>query len=336
MIKFPPRTILVALDFSGRSFRAWDYAEALAGACAAKLEAIHVHEWTRGPDGVFLSAAMRERQRQAVRTAMARLLGRSTALRVTEGDLVLEILKAARACRADMILMATEGRTGPRGLAQPSVTEAVARASPIPVLSLRRGGRVPGSILVPLNLKGYAQAGFRVAEQAARVFGAELALLHVREPATVPGALARLEALADSARPSVPVELEVVEGESVARIVAVSRRHDLVVMVVHRKSALHDAAIGTTAEQVLRLSPVPVLCIPAAARRLEGGDHDHPQALGRGRFTAGGRLLARRSRPQEGAYAQIHAGVARRADRRRAGPGRHRTGQQRIHPRKAP
>lgn len=267
MLLFPPRRILVAFDFSGRSFRAWEYAEALAERCGARLEAVHVHRWTRLPSGSFVSAGLRAQQRQAIKTAMARLLPDSSQLRIVEGDVVAEILRAARELRADLILMATEGRTGARGLKRPSVTEAVARRSPVPVLSLRRGGHLPGSILVPLRLEGYAEAALKVAEEAAKVFGARLTLLHVKDPAERSAGLRRLEALAESVPPSVPVELKVREGESVQEIVEESTRYDLVALVAHRRGGARDTVLGTTVEQVLRQASAPVLSVPVSIRR---------------------------------------------------------------------
>lgn len=146
---FPPKRILVAFDFSGRSFRAWDYAQAWARRCGAGLEAVHVNRWTREASGAFVSEALRNKQLRAIETAMARLLPASR-LRVAEGDVVEQILRAARELRADMIIMATEGRTGLRALKRPSVTEEVVRRSPVPVLALRHAVRsVPAELTPP-------------------------------------------------------------------------------------------------------------------------------------------------------------------------------------------
>lgn len=267
MITFPPKKILVAFDFSRRSLRVWRFAEAWAGRFGAELEAIHVHRWKLSPEGLFLSARLRPRERSAILKRMARILGTAKDLRVAEGDVTLEILKAAQDGGVDLIAMATEGRAGLESLACPSVTEAVARVSPVPVLSLRRAGGFPTRILTPLNLKDYSEQGFRMAEQAARAFGARLTLLHVKEGPTQPAALRRLEALAESARPSVPVELKVFEGEAVHEILAEASGQDLVVLVAHRRSPARDALLGTTAEQVLRDVSAPVLTVPVASAR---------------------------------------------------------------------
>ena len=52
---------------------------------------------------------------------------------------------AAKMSRADLILMATQGRTGLAHLLMGSVTEAVLRTVPVPVLALRPG-RSPGMV----------------------------------------------------------------------------------------------------------------------------------------------------------------------------------------------
>jgi nucleotide-binding universal stress UspA family protein len=57
--------------------------------------------------------------------------------RVAEGDTAAEIVRLARALRADLIVMGTHGRTGLGRLLLGSVAEAVLRRAPCPVLTLR-------------------------------------------------------------------------------------------------------------------------------------------------------------------------------------------------------
>ena len=57
---------------------------------------------------------------------------------VRRGDPVNEILGAARDERADLIAMATHGRTGPARVLLGSVAESVLRHSDVPVFLLRQ------------------------------------------------------------------------------------------------------------------------------------------------------------------------------------------------------
>jgi hypothetical protein len=62
-----------------------------------------------------------------------------------------------------------------------------------------------------------------------------------------------------------------VSSESAARgILQEARHHDLIALVPHRKSMIHDVFLGTTIEKVLRLSSKPILAVPAADR-VRGG-----------------------------------------------------------------
>lgn len=51
-----------------------------------------------------------------------------------------EIINAARKCKADLIVMATHGRSGLRQMLIGSVAEKVVRHAPCPVLTVRHRG----------------------------------------------------------------------------------------------------------------------------------------------------------------------------------------------------
>ena len=216
------------------------------------------------------------------------MLGRPRAARIVEGDIVGEILRAAKDGDADMIIMATEGRTGLRRALFGSLTEAVVRLSPVPVLSLRGTARVARSVLAPVNAQSYSMAGFHYAEDVARVLGASITMLHVKEKGWLASApLRRIELAADAARTflRLDVALKVVDGDPVRKIVEESSKHDLVVLVAHRKGLLRDGILGTTAEQVLRRCDAPVLSVPAPVLTTPPGSRRRSPGL-RGRRAA--------------------------------------------------
>jgi nucleotide-binding universal stress UspA family protein len=61
-------------------------------------------------------------------------------LLVREGPAADEVLQVAREKNADLIVMATHGRTGVRRLLLGSVTEKVIHTAPCPVLAVRSEG----------------------------------------------------------------------------------------------------------------------------------------------------------------------------------------------------
>lgn len=306
MIRFPPKTILVALDLSKRSLTAWRYAEELRRLTGAAVRGVYVSQRLLPPANGFpaVPPPLSPREKLALRERAARLLGRDDIVfAVTEGgDIAAAIIREAADCGADLIVLATEGRTTLRRLARPSIAEAVARRSPVPVLSLRGPAKAPRSVLAPVSLADYSMSGYRFAEDLAGALDARLTLLHVREGALREAArMRRLELAVDAARAflSLEAELKTVDGDAVRRILAEAARHDLVVLVAHRKGLILDALLGTTAERVLRRCPVPVLSVPAlpyeARRRPTPGALRGRAGLRRRQRT----LRARRRSPRE-------------------------------------
>ncbi len=126
-------------------------------------------------------------------------------------------------------------------------------------------------ILVPYNMTGYADGALRQGLVAAYRYGAAVTAVYVA--ADGEGAADALERLKDHLVDALGedearrVSTVVSEGAPAHGILdeAVSSRHDLIVLSAHRKAFWKDVVLGTTAERVLRHSPVPVLSIPSDA-----------------------------------------------------------------------
>lgn len=141
----PPKKILVPTDFSEASDAALDYAVALGQKLGATVHVVHSFELplVGFPDGVLtISAEMASRIIDAAQTALHRLAetcekrGVKVETFLEQADPREGVLTAASKVGADLIVMGTHGR---RGLARAligSVTEAVVRTSPVPVLTV--------------------------------------------------------------------------------------------------------------------------------------------------------------------------------------------------------
>ena len=139
------KAILFPTDFSESAVYAWQYAITLAKEFKAVLYVLHVLELP--PAESFPSRAARERAvRELRRKGEARLatwvqghgLKRSQLRPLTAwGTPTDEILATAKETRADLIVMATHGRTGLAHLLVGSVAEKVVRLSPCPVLTVK-------------------------------------------------------------------------------------------------------------------------------------------------------------------------------------------------------
>lgn len=271
MSGFPPSSILVPFDFSEPSFAAWHAALGWASRFGASVEALHVIPEAPPalpPSAVFpplTDPRARARTRRQVYLRLTATLGDDARLTVEEGDVAACVLRAADVRLPGLIAMGTHGRTGLSRLLWGSTAEAVVRRSTVPVLAVHRDPGPVRRLLVPVNFTSYSELGFRYAAEAAGALGARLAVLYVaddrpRDPR--PAFKALLDGLPFRARAGLEPELLVRSGDAAGAIVAESARHDLTVLVAHRKS-IRDLWLGTTAERVLRLAQGPVLAVPS-------------------------------------------------------------------------
>ena len=141
------RRILHASDFSRASTPAFAKAVELAKANHAELRLLHVLDpLVPMPDGYVSPPTYVQLRKSALaygRKHLARLVAKagkagvhaSAVLR--EGTPYSEIVRAARGCKADLIVIGTHGRTGVAGLLLGSVAGRVAGLATCPVLSVR-------------------------------------------------------------------------------------------------------------------------------------------------------------------------------------------------------
>jgi len=137
------------------------------------------------------------------------------------------------------------------------------------------------TILVPVDLEGASKLALEHALPFAAKLGAEVVVLHVYSTAIPPYPIALMpepsqleqaarEALSNliektSAGRGVSVEGHVRGGDAPAEILAQAKESnvDLIFMMTHGRRGLSRALLGSVAEKVVRLSPVPVLTVRA-------------------------------------------------------------------------
>lgn len=144
------KNILVPVDFSEPSLRALDYAVGLAKPTRARLTVLYVVEPIAyaSPADLYAGVATQlgdliTEQRRGSRKKLGEIQEK-LAKKGIKSDVVLreglahqEIVATAAKAKADMIVLATHGRTGLSHLLMGSVAERVVRTAPCPVLSLR-------------------------------------------------------------------------------------------------------------------------------------------------------------------------------------------------------
>lgn len=136
------KTILYPTDFSERSEAAFQLACSLAEDYCARLVILHV---VKTEVEIFAEGVLPyvpELQLVDLRDKLEDVQPRNSAIfverKLVEGNPAEEILHVAEQIKADVIVMATHGRSGLDRVLLGSVAEVVLRGAPCPVLSVRR------------------------------------------------------------------------------------------------------------------------------------------------------------------------------------------------------
>jgi nucleotide-binding universal stress UspA family protein len=292
--------VLVPLDGSRRSRRALAYASHLP---ARELVLFHV-----APDEVVVlpgilpidlpteTAGIREELESLA--APLRNERRRVTVDVVFGDAAAGIIAAAE--HANLIVMATEGRSATGRLLFGSVADRVSRHTATPVLMIRAGDdedaavTAPARIVVPLDGSEVAAHALPLAPSLAASLDLPLHLLRAvgydeiraaikeaREAGTRPAGEsadatwddARVAAtgvanayLAQVAEPLAAsgqeIQAEVLDGDPAFALLWNTGAEDLVVMTSHGQSGLRRWLLGSVAEKLVREGKGPVLLVP--------------------------------------------------------------------------
>jgi nucleotide-binding universal stress UspA family protein len=285
------RRILVPLDGSALAESVLPAAQTfsrLAGASLILLQVVEPVEDFLGLDVQAPKTAAAQAYLDGIAERLASA-GVTTLTRVAVGPAAEQILLAAR--DADLIALATHGRSGIGRWVFGTVAGTIVQHAPVPVLLVRARHDGAGSsgpprrLLVPLDGSTLAEQALPPATTIARLAGAELVLMHATDwVRTVAGASADLTgmpprdlvALADEqaraylegigqrlAEQGVTVHVDTRLDPAAEAILtcAADRQADLIAMTTHGRSGLGRWLHGSTADRVLRASPIPVLLI---------------------------------------------------------------------------
>ena len=206
------------------------------------------------------------------------------------------IVESAKRGGYDLLVLGTHGRTGFSHVMLGSVAERVVRHASCPVLTVRPQSRAPKEIrkiLVPVDYSEHSSASLRYASDLARSVHAELDVVHVwdrptyvSETVVVHDRDGSKRSLAEMIRENAEHEMReflarfqpqdgetrsfpphrLLSGEPASTLVAELERgqHDLVIVGTRGQTGLKHLLLGSIAERLVRLSPVPVLTLRGA------------------------------------------------------------------------
>jgi nucleotide-binding universal stress UspA family protein len=297
MIRF--KRILCPTDFSKFSFRAADYAVALAKHYDGEVHFVHVvPEMLLHPDQYpYLVEPVRAepeiRQRALDRldafVALTRAEQIESRFSVKEGQPVSTILGIAEDDGVDLICLGTHGREGVERLVLGSVAEKVLRKSNCPVLTVSEPGEegvvrpaVFETILCAVDFARLSMRSLDYALSLAQEAGGKLLLVNVVEWfSEEPGWETRFnvdeyrkemedsvrdrleEVVPKQARDWCEVETIVKSGKAYREILEIAdeRSANLVVMGVRGRNPLDLMLFGSTTQHVVRHASCPVMTI---------------------------------------------------------------------------
>jgi nucleotide-binding universal stress UspA family protein len=303
------RCILAPVDGTAFGEHALPFAATLARKSGAVLSLVHVHEPVSSPASMETLAyrgAWNEivlDQEAGYLEGLAERLARSHSIevdtRIVEGEVAAALTRYARECGAELVVMATHGRSGLGRLLHHRVTEQLAREIGVPVLHVRPDHaddepelseeRPLRRVLIPIH--GTTGGGPMLDHlfEFGRLFRARFTLLSVvqpdfvmggrltRDPAELhhqlmraqTGARQYLNALAERLRAG-GLEVEALvrfAPDAATAIVALiesrppAERFDMIVMEGQPHRVFAQLLSGTPHEQVARRSHLPVMVV---------------------------------------------------------------------------
>ena len=287
------RSILVTTDFSAASRPACRRAVGLAAESGARLWIAHALPsipWNGAPrmyEEMEASIRSDAEKRLSALTRAARAAGARAEPLLLRDPAHEAIRKAARAHRADLVVVGTHGRTGLARIFVGSIAARVLATAPCPVLSVRRGGGKSSvrRLLFATDFSEASAPAWKEALALARANRARLRIVHVETPLALgqgarwayaeaeaegrADSRRRLQALVASARQAgVRAESRLARGSAHEAIVreARSMKDAWIVVGTHGRTGLSGALLGSVAARVVATAPCPVLTVRSAKR----------------------------------------------------------------------
>ncbi|RJP87772.1 MAG: universal stress protein [Desulfobacteraceae bacterium] len=297
----PINNILCATDFSKLSEQVVSYGIALAKEFNAKLTVCHVVDFptvSMYGEAVLEPIDHQNRFMEYARAEIDRLVSGSSIdyhAMVAVGNTIDEITHLVDEQQADLVIVATHGRSGLKRFFLGSVTERLMRILPCPLLVLRSETEDAVSgiqkfpfkrILVGCDFSSDSDLAFEHSLSMAQEFESELHLVHVVEPSGYKDLFnmsaehgdkfkqdlydmitAKLKAMVPpDAMNWLSLQTHLVVGKPYAELVRYAQMNDidLIALGIRGHGMVEDLLVGSTTDRVIRQAPCPVLSVCSA------------------------------------------------------------------------
>ncbi len=286
--------VVVPLDGSEFAERALPWARTIIRRSGGSLRLVHVHVPLRIPTcseviGPRVGERLRQMAADAERQEHEYLQVAGSGLDTDSGVVSTAVLRGPIASSvtdhaategATLIVIATHGRPPLDRVRLGSITDDIVRRCQIPVLIIRGEDHALAGrdldpriqrVVVPLDGAPRSERALDHAAELAQLFGAEVLLVRVVRPGRRSDVGQRsaaddyLRCVADRLRErGIPAECRSTEHADVAEGIAHAAAQagpGIVIMASRYRSGLSRLVLGNVAEELVRMSPVPVLVI---------------------------------------------------------------------------
>lgn len=300
-------SILVPLDFSPASFNALDFALPLVECFDASVHLVHVfdfdysHSMFAAMPTIIHQSRLAENAKRRLKGIANKLALSPDNVHVVSGRAYRAICELAGKIGTELIIAAASGESGLAHVLLGSTAERIVQHSPCPTLVVRgwqgnisktNGNGTAGratrlrNILVALDFSNCSMGALEYAIRLAESSGAKLVLLNiVWVPSFAPYGAYGVRGLTAANHygwltaeremsqlhsglfaQGIHAETVVQSGVPAHQICLYAQNHE-VDLIITAKTELKHCLLGSTAEQVLRHAPCPVLVVPSKEKR---------------------------------------------------------------------
>ena len=292
------KTILVPIDFSPASLYPIQWAKFISRRTKASIHFVNVHDFgypvpmALTPPVIGSEAEIKDHLHRDLQVLAISQDVLDASFQIRVGRAFDQICQVASKIQADLILLATHGRTGWERALLGSTAERIIRHAPCPVLvarqprSRRKAALKLEGIVVPVDFSDCSVQGLHYAVGLAQLFGAELTVLNVVQlhhdlPPIVVYTHSELSRWAREVAQAhmadlvsttdfgeVKYETAIKMGSPAQKICRYAQQTgaDLIVTATHGRTGLRHVLMGSTAEQIVRYARSPVLVVPSRER----------------------------------------------------------------------
>jgi nucleotide-binding universal stress UspA family protein len=287
--KLSLKRIVVAVDFSGASYGALNYAKQLARCFSAKILLVHVIDMMRSVEGIRQPDLNLPQQIDVAEYELQKIAaglsedGIRYATIVRTGEIRQTVLDLVEEREADLLVIGTRGKGNTDNKELGSVAETLLRAMPCPVLTVGKYVRMDACegthtrrVLFPTDFSEISGAALAYTESLTKHLAGHLLLLHVNEKQGMEDNAEFEKLVKELKDPSIVTECIARAGRPTGTIVTVAAEKcvDFIVMGVHGADQENGECDYGIAFDVIREAKCPVFTLFTQPGRKRGEDRE--------------------------------------------------------------